>query len=91
MNHGNIHPSCEFFSPAARFRIGGVGKIIDGEGSGGGFGSADEKRSAGDARWMALSAGGRGGVGWGWGVLSEHVGSRRGGFGRSKGAAARAG
>lgn len=33
VNHGNIHLSCEFFTPAARFSFGGVGNIIDGEGS----------------------------------------------------------
>lgn len=60
MNHGNIHLSCEFFAPAARFSFGGVGNIIDGEGSWEGF-KVDEERGAGDTRWMApaLSAGGR--------------------------------
>lgn len=47
-----------FFTPAARFGFGGVGNIIDGEGSQEGF-KVDEERSAGDTRWMALSTGGR--------------------------------
>lgn len=59
VNHGNIHLSCEFFTPAAQFSFGGVGNIIDGEGSWEGF-KVDEERGAGDTRWMALSAGGRG-------------------------------
>lgn len=70
MNHGNIHLSCEFFTPAAWFGFGGVGNIIDGEGSWEGF-KVDEERSAGDTRWMALSAGGRANVN------DEHVTSLR--------------
>lgn len=58
MNHGNIHLSCEFFTPAARFSFGGVGNTIDGEGSWEGL-KVDEERGAGDTRWLALSAGGR--------------------------------